>query len=387
MNNNKFKICLFTGAGFLKPFGLPTMKEFLADIYNHVHSLQNEFSDIFDLILRSKFYGFSNNAPNSFGTEEVKILLQNEDLESILEFINLQERELDSFIYLISYVNYDMGTKRFFSQNFPLYTNSSSRKSLVDAKGRDAFKKKITKLKGTIKKYIANRCWSFNEIKIKTLLVPFFDSLFRSIEPCTWVFTTNYDLIIENYCRLTETELICGFKHSTKHPEGIWSPQEFLTNTDEKTIKLVKIHGSCDLYEIKGNICRIPAQVSEFSAADVNPESLLIYPAEKGDVFSKTPFKELFRLFRDVLLNDVDGCIIIGYSFRDEIIRDVFSNALDRKKIFMLIIHPNASRIVEEFFSKHKSRIVPINIKFEETELAEIKRESYLFFNKLRLKQ
>ncbi|MHA1742658.1 MAG: hypothetical protein ACTSV6_00225 [Candidatus Heimdallarchaeota archaeon] len=49
--SKKAKICLFLGAGFSKPFGLLTMREFLKGIFK---SISSELADGYRLILAAK---------------------------------------------------------------------------------------------------------------------------------------------------------------------------------------------------------------------------------------------------------------------------------------------------------------------------------------------
>ena len=100
--SKKPKICLFLGAGFSKPFGLPTMKEFLEKIWWEVLP---KCKNVYQLMLLAKVYGSDiwtqvskNYNERCFGHKDVNIISHREDLESILDFLNkAQSMDLDNF--------------------------------------------------------------------------------------------------------------------------------------------------------------------------------------------------------------------------------------------------------------------------------------------------
>jgi len=386
MNNKKLKICLFLGAGFSKPFGLPTMREILKEIRDKVISSSANLSNIYQLILLAK--AFSNPAiwpkikESPLGYEEINLISKKDDIESILGFLNkLESSDLDSFVYLTTNTCFALNTGHFSRHHFPLYTNSPTIRSLEDEETRKTFREKIKELKIFIKDHIVRRCWQFKVEKAIAFCRSFFDFMYNSVGNEIWVFTTNYDPIIEEYCEEeSHIDLIDGFDRATR-TKGIWEPEKFdKYPSARKLLKLVKLHGSCNWYEIKGKILCIPAEVRAL-AGGVEPKNSLIYPTQQKEIFARSPFRELFQLFQRVLLNEADGCIIIGYSFRDDIIKRIFQKALE--KIQLMVIDQEASKIVENF--PNKERITLVNKKLSGEELGEVQKDFISFFNKVQL--
>lgn len=386
MNAKKLKICLFLGAGFSKLFGLPTMREILKEIRPSSINL----STIYQLILFAKV--FSNPAiwpkikDSPLEYKEIDLISQKEDIESILKFLNkLESSDLDSFVYLTTNTYFYLNTGCFSRRHFPLHTNSPVRRSLEDEETRKTFKEKIKELKIFIKDYIVRRCWQFKVEKAVTFCRPFFDFMYNSVGNEIWVFTTNYDPIIEEYCEEeSQIDLVDGFDRTTR-AKGIWKPEEFdKYPSARRSLKLVKLHGSCNWYEIKGEILCIPAEVKSL-AGGIEPKNSLIYPTQQKEVFARSPFRELFQLFQRLLLNEADGCIIIGYSFRDDIIKGIFQKAL--KKIQLMVIDREASKIVENFPNKERITLVNKELSGELKEVQELQKDLISFFNKIQLER
>jgi len=309
------------------------------------------------------------------------------DLEGLLWLLEkLKGPELDSFLHVICNTAVDCSNQTVFKERFPLYTNTSHVKSLQEEEGRDIFKEKIAQLYGAVRDYIVERMMKFDTDKVTKVYGPFLDFLYEHIGDHLWIFTTNYDPVIENYCRSRgDVKLICGFKHTSNRPEGIWNPDLFFEGPryGEKTLRLVKLHGSCDWYEESGNIYRIPAGGNIVLAGGRRPKNLLVYPADERGIF-REPFYDLFRICQELCLEEVEGCVVIGYSFRDIAIRWIFEKL--QRKAQLAIIHPRAEEIVESHFSSigGKDKFKPIAAKFgEEKDKDVIEKQLTCFFNKI----
>lgn len=58
--------------------------------------------------------------------------------------------------------------------------------------------------------------------------------------------------------------------------------------------------------------------------------------------------------------------IVIGYSFRDSVIKNIFETHMKKGKK-MLLIDPEAYQIIDKRFPKNKDNILPLPYKFGET--------------------
>jgi NAD-dependent SIR2 family protein deacetylase len=152
------------------------------------------------------------------------------------------------------------------------------------------------------------------------------------------VFTTNYDLCIESACRTQGIDVITGFHPST----GQWSPSLFRSRAPG--ISLFKLHGSLnwglsdDLKDLENRplIERYPPQW------DKEPE-LILGPGSK--LQPDDPYAALYAEFHQAI-RQAKVCVAVGYSFRDNHIKEPIRNASRRG---MMVIDVNPSPIEWNF--------------------------------------
>ena len=184
-----------------------------------------------------------------------------------------------------------------------------------------------------------------------------YSSLFSMVtQDVIEIFTTNYDNIIEEYCREVQYDLIDGFEYDNISRFTKWKPLVFAEKIKQnrKCIFLYKLHGSLnwkrhkryDIIKLEG-VEKIMKNDWQYS------DDLLVKPTlspkeEEGE----EPFRTLISKF-DEKLRENDVCIIIGYSFRDRRINEILHKFLtERKKL--VIVSPSASRNFDKNF-------VPLN--------------------------
>jgi hypothetical protein len=145
------------------------------------------------------------------------------------------------------------------------------------------------------------------------------------------VFTLNYDLCVEDACRAQGMDVTTGFEPRS----GRWSPSRFRgRNTG---INLCKLHGSLnwgldDNLPDRRLIERYPPQW------DKEPE-LLLGPQPKLE--HDDPFVTLYCGFHEAL-GRAKVCVVIGYNFRDDHIKQPLREASDRG---MKVIDVNPSNV------------------------------------------
>ena len=152
------------------------------------------------------------------------------------------------------------------------------------------------------------------------------------------VFTTNYDLCIEDACRSQGIDVTTGF-----HPRfGQWSPSLFRSGASG--INLYKLHGSLnwglsdDLEDLENRplVERYPPQW------DKEPE-LILGPGSK--LQPDDPYAALYAEFHQAVRR-AKVCVAVGYSFRDNHIEKPIRNASRRG---MTVIDVNPSPIEWNF--------------------------------------
>ena len=135
------------------------------------------------------------------------------------------------------------------------------------------------------------------------------------------VITTNYDMLVEEYCSKHDIKVADGFERRQNSLRGTWSSQ---IDADGYHVKLVKLHGSLNWHKNKdGDILCENAIVPHGYAQDV-----LVAPTPDKQDGTGAPFYELQGRFNEVLANR-DLLVVIGFSFRDEKIRKAVKEQAD----------------------------------------------------------
>lgn len=187
------------------------------------------------------------------------------------------------------------------------------------------------------------------------------------------VFSVNYDTSIEQFCityKLTYTD---GF-------DSKWNPKLFEDIGFD--LRLYKLHGSIMWYRTdRGDYVKIPTQTEHSETQLITGETaqaLMLYPMRKWDYAE--PLLELLIMLKRRLEN-ARFAIVVGYSFRDDHIRNIFWDAAIRNpKLNLILISPSAHRIYRdrlraydapshqndlEIPSALKGRVICLSYKFE----------------------
>ena len=124
------------------------------------------------------------------------------------------------------------------------------------------------------------------------------------------VITTNYDMLVEEFCSDSGIKVADGFKRGPYSLRGTWSGQ---IHADDYHVKLVKLHGSLNWRKNDdGKILCENAIVQHDSTQDI-----LVAPTPDKHDKAYTPFNILLGRFNEIL-TDLDLLVVIGFSFRDE---------------------------------------------------------------------
>ncbi|MFL6342440.1 MAG: hypothetical protein ACJ72U_12955, partial [Nitrososphaeraceae archaeon] len=112
-------------------------------------------------------------------------------------------------------------------------------------------------------------------------------------------------------------------------------------------------------------------------------EEVVIYPLSQKQLYIDPYIQMFYRLNKELEGRRV--CIVIGYSFRDPIIQNIFASNFDKDKDkMMVLVHPEVCHIVKSRFPAHKKRILQINNRFGGNDYKRVNREIVKQFKSLR---
>lgn len=162
------------------------------------------------------------------------------------------------------------------------------------------------------------------------------------------VFSVNYDTSIEQFCNTYKTSYTDGF-------DSKWNPKLF--EEARFDIRLYKLHGSIMWYRTdRGDYVKIPTQTEHSETQLITgerAETLMLYPMRKWEYAE--PLLELLIMLKRRLEN-ASFAIVVGYSFRDDHIRNIFWDAAVRNpKLSIILISPSAHRIYRERLMTYES--------------------------------
>jgi len=332
------KSIVFLGAGASVPFGIPTMtemvEEFEANLKTNCSPYLLLFNDIKSRLMN--YRGF-----------DIEVLIT--VLEGIIDFDRMARILNHPCVHYFSA----------WAMNF---------EKMVQLKREDALRNReqAEQLLREVKTFIADCCAIKKESLEESLEV--YDEFFHQI---IWrehgrnfrqtlrgkgphrveslVFTTNYDQVLEAYCRRRALEYECGQAQNELLNIG----RDSRLYSDVPAFHIFHLHGSINWYIDQDQHMRWmtgPAQLGETTlTGDHVVKELLVYPVA-GKYTFREPFYKMFHYLKQQLL-ECNQCYVVGYSFRDEDILGIFQDALSlSERLHLTLIDPKASSIAQSKF-------------------------------------
>ncbi len=347
---------LFLGAGASKPFGIPTMVDMSNEFENKADGLKEDVKELY---------------------WDIKAALNLKDLEDILTVLNTLSEKQNPLVSYLSMFLLEPPDLAELLINRAIPSLSQLARTFIDTIGRDKIEDAISpyikrpagpKLSGGLKleitKFIRRSCIIRKEEELKLVYNKLFDILRQHSTHSFNIFTTNYDLVIDKYIENLGVSYYGGFKNGVWHPEGY---------TENVIFKIFKLHGSIDQCLEDDRIIKrdnIPLDLPAETVSGAMLKELMIYPMREKKIWND-PFFELFIHFKKCLELPEEFCVVIGYSFEDEHIRNIFFDAVKRNpeiRIFML--DPQAEQIRNDL-EPIKGNIEPIEGEFGEESVFE----------------
>jgi SIR2-like domain/HEAT repeats len=197
----------------------------------------------------------------------------------------------------------------------------------------------LAELRGFLDAFIVDTCERFDRDRSAVELGPLLK--LRTLGPL-WVFTTNYDRIVEQACEQNGVEFADGFQ------ADIGNPVADYTGVFDVGVRIVKLHGSVNWYQDNpdGKLHRLdrgyslPSKDFALVREGQRLTPLMIIPTLEKQVLER-PYAQLAVRLTDVL-RDLPLLIVAGNSLRDKHLLNYISDRLPRLQV--LLLSPNASR-------------------------------------------
>jgi hypothetical protein len=314
-------VILFLGAGASASLGKPLMSEFLKSI--EVASADPQASELIAVVRRAR----------------------GDDLEGVMEDL----QELSRLGYIRSFVSETLDKDAMaiawsarHGPEGPAPTGSQPDITKTFPISQSLVKRALLRVReGIIREY-----GNVPEERLHVLYDPLFAKLFYAIRRhCLPIFTTNYDLAIEQYCDTAPSptiNFVRGFRQRPILKRLTWSRKVFdeYVPTQERNIVLFKLHGSADwVTEKESKEISITPPVHH---TDMRYENTVIYPATRK-VAIEEPYSTAYDYFQRCC-EHAKLCVAIGYSFRDyDMLTRLRSAARLNSDLNVLLISPQAS--------------------------------------------
>lgn len=371
------RVLLFFGAGNSRPFGIPTMSEMLDGFrreacFEEYEALQREpvppdYLPDYEKVGWQRRYqekyvrlmarsGFSDFTRMHYLWVGLTTLMQHQsrNIETLLSHLHdtashlMSAKVIDSQQVLI----FDCFATADQSERY--HDMASVEKARVLAESINALGQEMA---ARVRDFIKAKCVvPLRRDDLRQRLDPLFDAVERS--GARWdVATTNYDTIIETFLQARHTTFLDG-----SSVDGTFDAGKHYSNHSSPW--LVKFHGSIDLYETTSGFRRIPSPDVRVLSDGSRVGNVMIYPG-KGKSMGLKPFESLFRQFR----LEMDGCskaIVVGYSFPDQHVLEVFKGKARRDKTFKVeLVDPRASCIRSTSLRSIGDRVTPRDARAE----------------------
>jgi len=329
MNNSRAnRIMFFLGAGASAPMGIPTMRQFSKEFVEYGEKPENR--ERIGYILRDL------NRVTGTGAW---------DLEQLLLLIR-QAKSIDNDVAV------NLLRKR-------LFKGESLNKQKFDERAR-SIGDQFETIERILLEYIRTRCLNpemerAREIYSKILPI--------SEEYILDIFTTNYDPVLENICNELGYDYSDGF-YADKRIEAFKWDERCLSSAK---INIYKIHGSVTWYKKDNDVLKFPV-VDISKAPGIN--TVMVYPTELKEILNP-PFSQIHRIFEKILFES-NLCVVVGHSFRDNYIRNLFLDRLKEKKFKMYFIGGRFTRSIKKSSFGRTTMVSPITKNFEDVDIIDL---------------
>jgi hypothetical protein len=176
------------------------------------------------------------------------------------------------------------------------------------------------------------------------------------------MFTTNYDTCLEYYWReIVRVGIDTGASpDNVRHVHTIRN-EHFLDDNDE--LKLLKLHGSINwkIEKRTGEICEEDIPIGRSMTGRRFVGDVMLYPIAEKKLYLDPYISMLLRLNRELEYKLV--WVVIGYSFNDPVIQEIFFNRANANT-HLILVHPEANKVYNNRLKGMKGKLIPMEKKF-----------------------
>lgn len=220
------------------------------------------------------------------------------------------------------------------------------------------------RLHNLLMSFVINSCNRFDQKRAVQYYRPLLE--ISKVKPI-WVFTTNYDRVIEYCCEICDMPFSDGFLKEKTEPFSIWK------DLFEESLNIAKIHGSIDWFRDAERHDRIikldephPFPSSEFRITyrELSLSTSIIIPTFEK-YMSEFPFIDLWIKLNDAI-SQADLCVVVGSKLRDSHLRNLLLKSLDRVPVIAVSRNPESIQLALE---SHPN-VIPVPSTFERFSMA-----------------
>lgn len=311
---------IFLGAGASKPYNIPTLKEFSEEAIlkllesGHELLIEEIKQSLFEFELELDFeaiYSILTKLINPYKEIQLSdpfipfILKTKDNLPKRYDFSEVLT-ELRRFIYEKCSIN---------SENFVEVNRCMSR--LMEVTSRNY-----------CDEYMLGK--SNRNVRINKIYV-----------------TTNYDMSLEQYFESRKISINDGYREEG-FPVKNFDPLLLLDPYINGTRAVIKLHGS--IWQFLQNNNMIKTKVDPNSSPlpytiEVDQE-MMIYPTRQKDILNHQYFP-FFQCFKNISWTKL---LVIGYSFRDDVINNAILENMRLKESQLIIVNPNCDKVLDNLY-------------------------------------
>ena len=322
------RIMFLLGAGASAPMGIPTMREFTKNFIEYGEKTIDHREEIGYWLRNIKRV----TKTKSWNLEQ--LLSHIRQVKNIKKDININL--LDRYLHK---------------------GNSQNRKRYLDK--TDQLSTQFNHIEKLLLKYIRDTCLNPKIDIAKNIYAKLLEF---SNEYILEIFTTNYDSILETISSELGYIFSDGFIPDRRIGAFEWNTQSL----GSEKINIYKLHGSVTWYRKQDKILKFSEDIS----GSPGLETLMLYPTELKEILNP-PYNNIHRKFEDVLFN-TQLCLVVGHSFGDEYIKNLFQDRLKEKKFKIYFINGRFSKSMKKKIFGRTNRVSPIPKKFEDVDLTNL---------------